>query len=260
MGYATDLAGEWLGAKKKIPQGVEVVREEPYGIPLTRVTVKRSGLAKAPGVYTTLQPPALDGPHPQECTAELLKQELKKLLLPADRVLVVGLGNPFVTADSLGPRMLRGIWATRHLRGSVLVQGLALREVACFAPGVEAATGIATLEAVKGICAAVKPDKVLCVDSLCAASVKSIGRTIQLSDAGLSPGRGETFTAAALGVPVVALGAPTVARVSGKGASMALTSQSVDVLVRRAASLFADAVNAVLHPALTKEELQALLS
>lgn len=260
MGYTTDLAGEWLGSRKKIPHGVEVQTERPFGVPLTRVTVKRPGLSKAPGIYVTLQLPALDGPEPQEHTAEILERELKQFLLPADKILVVGLGNPLVKADSLGPETLKRLLVTRHLRRSPLLQGLSLREVSCFTPGVEAGTGIETLELVKSVCGIVKPDKLLCVDSLCASSVKSLGRTLQLSDAGLAPGKGEAFTPPALGVPVIAVGVPTVARISGKGTSMALTSQSVDVLVQRAAALLAQAANAVLYPALSPQELTSLLS
>ena len=78
-----------------------------------------------------------------------------------------------------------------------------------------AQTGMETAEILKGVIAETRPDAVLAVDALAARSVRRLGVTIQLSDAGIHPGSGvgnhrNSLTRETLGVPVIAIGVPTV--------------------------------------------------
>ena len=82
-------------------------------------------------------------------------------------------------------------------------------------PGVMAQTGMETAEIVKGVVDETKPDMVLAIDALAARNVRRLASTIQLTDTGIHPGSGvgnhrHSMTKDSLGVPVAALGIPTV--------------------------------------------------
>ncbi|MBQ9885692.1 MAG: GPR endopeptidase [Lachnospiraceae bacterium] len=123
-------------------------------------------------------------------------------------VLVVGLGNRDVTSDSLGPRTTEKVHITRHLEESE-------SNVSGIIPGVMAFTGIESAQIVKGVIDEIKPNLVIAIDALAARSVLRLGKTIQLTNTGIQPGSGvgnhrNSLTEASLGVPVIAIGVPTV--------------------------------------------------
>ena len=133
-------------------------------------------------------------------------------------VLVVGLGNDSVTPDSLGPRVLDNLQVTRHLdgqNGNTFLKDRKLPAISGIAPGVMAQTGMETAEILKGIIHETHPDLIIAIDALAARSVRRLGTTIQLTDTGIHPGSGvgnhrHSLTKESLGVPVMAIGVPTV--------------------------------------------------
>lgn len=152
--------------------------------------------------------------------ANVLSNELKKLLskhiASKDEILVVGLGNLYVTPDSLGPKVINEIDVTRHIINympQVLPKNT--REVSAISPGVLGTTGIETLEIIKGIVENVHPKLLIVIDALASRSIERISSTIQLSDTGITPGAGvgntrKDLSIDTLGIPVIALGIPTV--------------------------------------------------
>ena len=155
-----------------------------------------------------------------EKTADVLQKELKKIIdIHVDKegsALVVGLGNIYVTPDSLGPKVINEIEVTRHVikyLPQYVEEGT--REISAISPGVLGTTGIETLEILKGIVENVKPKIIIVIDALASRSIERISSTIQLSDTGIVPGAGVENTRAeisekTLKVPVIALGIPTV--------------------------------------------------
>ena len=149
-------------------------------------------------------------------------------------VLVVGLGNRSVTPDSLGPRVLGNLQVTRHLDGQygdTFLKDRSLPAISGIAPGVMAQTGMETAEILKGIIGQTHPDLIIAIDALAARSVHRLGTTIQLTDTGIHPGSGvgnhrHSLTKESLGVPVLAIGVPTVV-----GAA-AIVHDTVSALVR----------------------------
>lgn len=133
-------------------------------------------------------------------------------------VLVVGLGNRDATPDSLGPRVLEHLQVTRHLNleyGEKFCEKNNYPILSGIVPGVMAQTGMETAEILKGVVEKICPDVLLIIDALAARSVKRLGTTIQLSDAGIHPGSGvgnhrNSLTEEILGIPVLAIGVPTV--------------------------------------------------
>lgn len=153
-------------------------------------------------------------------SAESLSKELRKLLekhlASKDEILVVGLGNLYVTPDSLGPKVINEIDVTRHIINympQVLPENT--RPVSAISPGVLGTTGIETLEIIKGIVENVHPKLLIVIDALASRSIERISSTIQLSDTGITPGAGvgnarKDLSIDTLGIPVIALGIPTV--------------------------------------------------
>ncbi len=209
-------------------RGVSVEEEykEESEIRITRVVIETMNGAKAMGkpigTYITIEAPAMTQPdedYHQEISAELAEQ-LKKIIPEAGQefsVMVVGLGNRDVTADALGPNVVDNLIITRHM---VKEYGKAaynnkMHMVSGLIPGVMAKTGMESQEIIKGVVEKTKPDVVIVVDALAARSTKRLNRTIQLTDTGIHPGSGvgnhrNSITKETLGVPVIAIGVPTV--------------------------------------------------
>lgn len=200
-------------------------------IKLTEVSIMNEqgakSMGKPMGTYLTLDVPQMaekDEGYHEEVAEELGKQirTLVEKLCPEKGkkagVLVVGLGNIQVTPDSLGPRVVDNLQMTRHLKeeyGEAFCERNGLPVLSGIVPGVMAQTGMETAEIVKGIVEETKPDLVLAIDALAARSVRRLTTTIQLTDTGIHPGSGvgnhrNSMTEESLGVPVVALGVPTV--------------------------------------------------
>ncbi|MDW2799355.1 GPR endopeptidase [Clostridium boliviensis] len=199
-------------------------------------------MGKPIGTYITLEADQLslkDEDYHREVSQELSAQ-ISKLLEGKDfkksnfHVLVAGLGNSSVTPDSLGPRVLNNLQVTRHLKvqyGDEFWQGKTMPVISGIAPGVMAQTGMETAEILKGIIKETKPDLIIAIDALAARSVKRLGTTIQLTDTGIHPGSGvgnhrHSLTEESLGVPVIAIGVPTVV-----GAA-AIVHDTVTTLIR----------------------------
>ncbi len=233
-GPYTDLAIETTAALRgrsgtEIP-GVRMQEEDEGGVRLSRVEVfsaeGQQATGKLPGRYITLDAPELRRRNldVQEQVGKILVRELAGLAGLRDdtsqSVLVVGLGNASATPDALGPRVVRKLLVTRHLKDYVPeeLQG-GLRPVAAVAPGVLGATGIETGEIIQGIVEHIQPDLVIAIDALAARSLERIGTSIQLADSGIHPGSGLGarrigLNRATLGVPVLAVGVPTVVHAS----------------------------------------------
>ena len=167
----------------------------------------------------------------------VVANELKKIVdMHVDKqgeILVVGLGNLYVTPDSLGPKVINEIEVTRHIikyLPQYVEEGT--RSVSAISPGVLGTTGIETLEILKGIVDNVKPKMLIVIDALASRSIERISSTIQISDTGIVPGAGVGNTRAGiseetLGIPVIALGIPTVVE------SAVLVNDCLDLFINK---------------------------
>ncbi|NBH26714.1 GPR endopeptidase [Lachnospiraceae bacterium] len=228
----TDLAleaRESMGENAKECRGVWVEEEykEESELKITRVVIETMNGAKAMGkpvgTYITLEAPAMalpDEDYHQEISSELAVQ-LKEIIPEMDKelsILVVGLGNRDVTADALGPNVVDNLTITRHMvkeYGKAAYNRKRVHMVSGLIPGVMAKTGMESQEIIKGVVEKTKPDVVVVVDALAARSTKRLNRTIQITNTGIHPGSGvgnhrNAITQEALGVPVIAIGVPTV--------------------------------------------------
>lgn len=196
---------------------------------------------KPRGKYVTIEadfPRLPFGNFENEVSA--ISSELKKLIPKKGNILAVGIGNGFLTADSLGP-----LAAENLLCGEFFG-----RKLFSLVPGVSGRTGIEPEILINSAAEKLSPAAVILIDSLAAENLENICRSVQLSDSGLAPGSGfgrvkTAISAKNLGVPVVAVGSPTVARLSD---SDFVSPGDIDILVRRTAKLISAAVNLAVFP------------
>jgi spore protease len=223
----TDLALEAREMTTEEPSGVRFDSEEDNGITISRMVIETmegaKQIGKLPGRYVTLEVPGLRSQDSelQNRVATRFAQEfhafLKEIgIKEQDSVLIVGLGNWNVTPDAVGPIVVENVLVTRHLFELMperVEEGY--RSVSAVSPGVLGITGIETSEIVYSIVEKTRPNFVIAIDALASRALERVNTTIQISDAGISPGSGvgnkrKPLTKEALGVPVIAVGVPTV--------------------------------------------------
>lgn len=277
----TDLAHEAHrlarnGAEDISPlPGVEAWEERREGYSLFHVRVLDAQgaavLGKPVGSYCTLEAERLlprgDPGFPAQLAtlAGLIRSMLAEAGGPT---LVVGLGNADITPDALGPWAVRQVFPTRHLRRSGLSFFSDAAEVSVCAPGVLAASGVESAVQVRALCRELRPLQLIVIDALAGAEAKRLCCSVQVTDSGIAPGSGVGNDRAALsqeslGLPVLALGVPTVVDAACFGDESLrgcfVTPRSIDEAMRRAARLLGYAVDLALHPELTLEDLALLL-
>lgn len=144
--------------------------------------------------------------------------EIKSLMTKESKsILVAGLGNKYLTSDSIGPKCVSKLNVTRHISiyESDIFKTLNTQTISALAPGVLSQTGIESAEIFKGTASITRPDTVIIVDSLCARAPERLASTIQISNTGLTPGSGvgnkrHTIDENTLGCSVISIGIPTV--------------------------------------------------
>ena len=307
---AQDLISRRTG--QEVP-GVMSETEQPRYATITRARVMTPEaeriLGKARGNYTTIESQYLRSRSKEidEELARIFAREFLRLAPLPDNatVLVAGLGNWQATPDALGPRTIEYLTVTRHLH-SLVPQELrgGMRAVCAISPGVLGLTGIETGEIIRGVVGNVRPDLVVVVDALASMSTQRLGSTIQMGDTGISPGSGVGnrrmgINRESLGVPVIAIGVPTVVTaetiamdamdfmerqrggvsVPAQGTqqamarrsylkqmlspyfgSLVVTPKEVDDLVEDLAEILAAGLNAALHPSIDWDKILTYLS
>ncbi len=248
--FRTDLALERRDLYKKANNiekevdGIETT-EEKIGEDITVSKVKilnengENAIGKKKGNYITIDIKNLKIASEDEIqkASEVVTKELKdiinNLVSPEDPILIVGLGNLYVTPDALGPRVVQDIDITRHIleyMPNVLEQGT--RSVSAVSPGVLGTTGIETLEILKGIVDNIKPKLIIVIDALASRSIARISSTIQIADTGIVPGAGvgnarKELTINTLGIPVIAMGVPTCVEAA------TIAADSLDLFIQK---------------------------
>ncbi len=284
---ARELWQQSAGQTTKL-EGVRAREGERFGLPVTVVEVLdergEKALGKGRGTYVTVE---LFGLARREKavfarSVRAVAEQLRGLLGELkgdDCVLVAGLGNRAITPDCIGPEVCRHTLATRHLLEQLPEQFAGFRPVAVLTPGVLGTTGMESGETVKAVCAALRPARVVVVDALACRGVERLCSTVQLTDAGIAPGSGVGNRRAALdreslGIPVAAIGVPTVidgatlaADLTGQavpegapGRELLVTPRDIDSRAADIAKVIGYAIDLALHPGVELEELELLLS
>jgi len=277
--FRTDLALEAADTgDNQLPDGVFVEEETAGAVTVTTVRIDTPAAAerlqRPIGKYITIEGDL------SVCTAQMtdiLTENLSEMLPPGS-ALVVGLGNRDITPDIVGVSAAESVMATRHLpKAEMKAVGLGdLREVCVLAPGVMGQTGLEVCDIVRSVARDNKFDFVIAIDSLAARSATRLGRTIQLSNVGISPGSGvlndrAEISKSSLGIPVFSLGIPTVVDAAtliydlcpdcgGITQNMMVTPRGIDKIAKQGANIISKALNRALQPQLSHDDIDLLLS
>lgn len=265
----TDLAFESARDFKGTLKGVKTSVEKRDFFKIERVEItdeiSAEKLGKPCGNYVTVALPSLSLlPDTDTKAADAISEELLRLLPDTEKtVLVAGLGNNDITADSIGPKAVNRILATRHIDKELINQLSlpALRSVAAISPSVLGKTGVEAEEIISGLAAKVSFGAIIVIDALAAADKNRICTSVQISNSGINPGSGvgnkrKEISKRTMGVPVLAVGVPTVTDLGG---GLVVTHRDIDLCVTRAAALISNALNMALQPKLDLETLQGLI-
>ena len=247
--FRTDLALERRDIYRKVNKlqeidGIESTEEDiNENIKVSRVKITNENgeqaIGKPKGNYVTIDVKKLKiaGEEEIQKASETLSNELRNIIdAHTDKqgeILVVGLGNIYVTPDALGPKVINEIDVTRHIikyLPQYVEEGT--RPVSAISPGVLGTTGIETVEILKGIVDNTKPKLLVVIDALASRSIDRISSTIQISDTGIVPGAGvgntrQEISQSTLGIPVIAIGIPTVVELA------TLVSDGIDIFIDR---------------------------
>lgn len=285
---ARELWRESAGETARLP-GVEAGDTEREGIPVTTVRVLdqegAQALGKPQGSYVTL---TLEGVANRAedvfgRASRAIAAELSAMLeaVPQDGlVLVAGLGNRAITPDAIGPKVHEHTLVTRHLVQQMPEHFGGFRPVASLAAEVLGSTGVESGEVVRAVCEKIRPACVIAVDALASRSLRRLCRTVQLADTGITPGSGVGNHRAALdrdtlGVPVIAVGVPTVVEGAtlaadllgtdelpdlGEGRDLLVTPKDIDSQVADLSKIIGYGISLALQPGLTVADLDMLLS
>lgn len=275
----TDMAAEahGLSAAQTDAAGLRTAEETLGGFPVTTVEVLdargAAALGKPIGKYYTLLLPERFGRGSESfagCVTALSELIRRCLPTPCERVLAAALGNPDITPDALGGLAAGSILVTRHLKGAEPETFSGFCSLALCRPGVLGTSGIESAEQVSLLCRELRPELVLVIDALAGADAERLCRTVQVTDTGLAPGSGvgndrRELSAASLGVPVVAVGMPTVidaAALCGGAEGLEglfVTPRGIDSLVRQGARVIGYAVDLALHRGISLDDIDLLL-
>ena len=230
--FRTDMAVERNEIYKKQNSlaeeidGIENANKIIKDIEISKVKITNengaNALGKPVGNYITLDVKEIKNADEEriEEIAEIMADELRTVIREhvsdTDDILVVGLGNRYVTPDALGPKVVPKIEVTRHiLEYMPKIMPEDTRPVSAISPGVLGITGIETMEILNGIVQNIKPKMLIVIDALATRKLERISSSIQIADTGIVPGAGvnnarKEISINTLGIPVIAIGIPTV--------------------------------------------------
>ena len=272
----TDLACERRKADTTI-EGVEYKKEQGLGGLWERIKISSKEGAKSIGrpigIYDTLAVSRMDMLDSEEIddAQDEIARELCYMcdimdILP-ERVLVVGLGNPDLTPDSVGCAAAKIVKPTMHIRDfdREFFDDLECSQIAVITPGVSSGSGMDAGIAVKGVSDVLRPDVILAIDAIASRSVGRLGTTVQISNTGIIPGSGIgngriAISRQTMGTPVISIGVPTVIdsrmfwldaggselsaeKMQGARESMFVSPKEINEIVRVGAQIIGGGIN-----------------
>jgi len=288
----TDLAAEsrelLLGTKPGDIDGVEYEDSEARGLIFHKLSIinenAQTALGKPIGTYFTAEIASVLRRESESFidTVSAISELIKQLIGETEKdgcTLIVGLGNRDITPDAIGPLSLESILVTRHLKEHSPQDFEFLSPVAAISPGVLGTSGIESSDYIKWVCDNLKPQIVIAIDALAARGLDRLCKTVQITNTGITPGSGvgnnrSAINSEVLGVPVIAIGVPTVVDIRSLLADMGdaklsentvnsnemiVTPRNIDSEVACASRIVAYSINLALHNGLTVEDIDMLV-
>ena len=210
--------------------------------------------------------------------------ELRAFCWGFRHTLVCGIGNRSLSSDAVGVLAAENVLVTHHCKqmgASPFGMG-GFADVSVFSPGTLAETGSESADLIRSIANEIRPDLIVAIDALAARDASRLARTIQISDAGISPGSGigngrTALNCETMGVPVVAIGVPTVVdtatllydalkdqnpdiRAIDSLKGLFVAPKEIDTIAENMGKLIGYALNRTLHGDFSYEEMAMLCS
>ncbi len=238
-------------------------------------------LGKKQGKYITISYPTASGLGYSDFIAlcDILAEHIKSICGKVSCALICGLGNRELAADAIGVIAADHVLVTHHIKekDADFFASSGFFDIAAISPGVMAKTGMEAADIVKGAVRDLHPDVVIAVDALAAREATRLARTIQLSDTGLAPGSGvgnrrASFDREYIGVPVIAIGVPTVVDTATlvhdaldgreidedalqKLSGLFVSPKEIDIIAENVGKIIGYAINRAFHGNFSYEEM-----
>lgn len=175
----------------------------------------------------------------QETIIEQLTNVLEKFINKLDypRILIMGLGNQYLTNDAIGPRSVRDIRVTHFLEDEQRAENQ-YYDILALAPGVMVQTGMESSDITNALIDKEDIDLIIVVDALCAKNYDKLSHVIQVNNVGINPGGGignhrKAINKQSSGIDVIAIGVPTVI----------YASSVVNDVIKKTVAYFGDSLN-----------------
>ncbi len=288
---ATEAKKIWSEDNLTDLDGAEELVTNKRGFEVTTVNITgdraASELCKPKGRYVTIELGKFLRREDDsfESGAQVIAETLSELLGgEPGPVMVAGLGNPAITPDAVGHLVVKDTLVTRHLRRQMPEAFAQFGDLAALEPGVLGTTGVESVDVIGAVVREVRPRALIAVDALASRSMDRVCRTVQVSDTGIVPGSGVGNARGALskdtlGIPVIALGVPTVVdavtlaldvardagveldpeALRGSNGSMIVTPREIDSNVQTISRLMAYGINLAVHRGLTVQDVDMFL-
>lgn len=288
---ATEAKKIWSEDNLTDLDGAEELVTNKRGFEVTTVNITgdraASELCKPKGRYVTIELGKFLRREDDsfESGAQVIAETLSELLGgEPGPVMVAGLGNPAITPDAVGHLVVKDTLVTRHLRRQMPEAFAQFGDLAALEPGVLGTTGVESVDVIGAVVREVRPGALIAVDALASRSMDRVCRTVQVSDTGIVPGSGVGNARGALskdtlGIPVIALGVPTVVdavtlaldvardagveldpeALRGSNGSMIVTPREIDSNVQTISRLMAYGINLAVHRGLTVQDVDMFL-
>lgn len=177
-----------------------------------------------------------------------IAKELEKILrsffkkyVKNSKVLIIGLGNDNIIADSLGPKVTNNLIATNQYHDF-----LTIPKVALFNPSVTEKTGINSFKLIEMVVNTLKPDIILIIDSLATKYKEYLNYTIEINDTGIIPGSAlndsKEISQKTFNIPVISIGIPLCLNINNE----LYTTTNINDVLRRSSKLISNVLNKIL--------------
>lgn len=206
-----------------------------------------------PGEYFILNAPHLYdfGLDCQVYIADVLSEKLKAFMKGLkirhkDKVLIVGLGNPDISADRLGKEVFDNITIDALSKSNNIFK---------FCPNIYFSTGIETVDMVEMLVKCMYIDYCIIIDSLTTNTISRLGTSFQITTSGMTAGSGVTrfnrrIDEVSMGVPCLSIGVPFMIFANDLKSSsppdLILTPKDIRENVAIAGQIIASTINEVL--------------
>lgn len=265
MNSRTDFADEMIQKKGKDYNKI-VKNYKNMKMTIIDILNDNNQYGKEKGKYISIDFKDLYDQYSRQKIENLLIESLKILyqIKESDKVLIVGLGNQKIIADSLGPSVADKIMVTNHLFTLFKNEAKDIKRVCVFTPKVMGQTGLESADLIEAVNQLFKPNIIIVIDALASSSITRINKVIQLSNTGIAPGSGvgnyrKEINEKRLKTKVIAIGVATVVEANkiieelhykapdNQNYHLVLTPKEIDEDIQHLSNIIANSINKYIH-------------